>query len=71
MSQQMRDAFIASKGSTDQAIPIVTNKPYEPSSGHDSTARSVGGSGSISGIPHKPRHRKYFGLETRPGTIRL
>lgn len=44
---------------------------YDASSGHDSGARSTGGTLMPVGVPHKKRHRNALGFERRPGAIRL
>jgi hypothetical protein len=48
-----------------------TGQLYDASRGFDAGARMAGATYLPSGIPHKPRHRQFLGLETRPGTIRL
>lgn len=71
LSQKMRDAIITSKALHDRPLPAVTDAPYEPSSGHDAITNAATAPSQTSGIPRKPRHRRFFGMETRPGTIRL
>ena len=44
---------------------------YNASSGFDAGSRVAGNTSSATGVPIKPRHRKFLGLEQRPGSIRL
>lgn len=68
LSQKMRDAIVSSKALYDRPLPVASDAPYEASTGHDAISA---GSRTPSGIPSRPRHRRFFGMETRPGTIRL
>jgi hypothetical protein len=71
MSQKMRDAIISSKALHDRALPVAYDAPYEPTSGHTAIDAAANTVSQASGVPAKPRHRRFFGMETRPGTIRL
>lgn len=44
---------------------------YNPLSAHDAGARVSGDTQYSTGIPHKPRHRAFLGMEKRLGSIRL
>lgn len=70
LSQKMRDAIISSKALHDRPLPVATDAPYEASSGHAETSAAANALSQTS-MPYKPRHRRFFGMETRPGTIRL
>jgi hypothetical protein len=66
--QQLRGAL---KSSNFFNRPTLRQQPiYQPESGHDSGARTAGFSSMTSGMPSKPRHQKFLGLERRMG-IRL
>lgn len=65
ISQKMRDAIISSKALCDRALPVTADAPYEASTGHDSSPVS------LTTFPRQRRHRRFFGMETRLGTIRL
>lgn len=71
MSQKMRDAIVNSKALNQRVLPAVTDQPYEPSSGHNSSSHAIAAPSQTTGVPAKPRHRRYFGMETRLGAIRL
>jgi hypothetical protein len=49
---------------------IQTDKQYEATSGHNNPQDDEIATQPV-GIPSKPRHRQYLGMERRPGTIRL
>lgn len=52
--------------------PIVnTDQPYSPTSGHDAGSRAGGSTYLPTGMPWKARHRRFLGMEQRPGAIRL
>ncbi len=68
ISQKMRDAIVSSKALCDRALPVATDTPYEATTGHEMASAGLR---VPSGIPGRPRHRRFFGMETRPGTIRL
>lgn len=70
MTAQMRDAIITSKALGERP-QVVTDAPHEPSSGNDPIGQASAALSHVTGVPHKPRHRKFFGMENRPGTIRL
>lgn len=71
LSQKMRDAIISSKALCDRPLPVASDAPYEPSSGHDAISQAAAATSQVTGVPRRPRHRRFFGMETRPGTIRL
>ncbi len=71
LSQKMRDAIVSSKALHDRPLPVASDAPYEPSSGHDAISSAGAALNQVTGVGRKPRHRRYFGMETRPGTIRL
>jgi len=71
LSQKMREAIVSSKALNDRPLPVSSEAPYEPSSGHDSGSQAAGATLNPTGVPHRGRHRRFFGMETRPGTIRL
>lgn len=50
---------------------LQSGELYSANRGFDSGSRMAGATSSPTGVPQKPRHRQYLGLETRPGTIRL
>lgn len=47
------------------------NYPNLPSAGFDSGSRASSSLSQPTGVPRKPRHRRYLGMADRPGTIRL
>lgn len=67
--QKLRDQ-LQSSGYFNRPV-VQTDQPYMPSSGHDSGSRAQGAVSQPTGVPTKPRHRRYFGMERRLGTIRL
>ncbi len=69
ISAKMREALTAPNYSELSGVAIA-NPPYEPTSGH-SNLPEKGAMIQPTGVPNKPRVRKYLGMETRPGTIRL
>ena len=50
---------------------LQTQTLYNPMNGSDSGARSTGFSSQTIGVPSKPRHRQFLGLQKRMGAIRL
>lgn len=71
ISQKIRDAIVSSKALCDRPLPVAYDAPYEPSSGHDAISQAVAATNQVTGVARRPRHRRFFGMETRPGTIRL
>ena len=49
---------------------LHTRKPYDASSGHDSADRTVGSTFLPTGVPHKPRHRVYFGVSKKGSQLK-
>jgi len=60
MSQKIREAL---RG--DNELGYTSRLP-PPASGHDSGSRVTGNTSLPTGVPTNPRHRKYFGMETKP-----
>lgn len=50
---------------------LRTDQLYDASRGFDAGSRAAGATVLPSGVPSKPRHRQFLGMENRPGTIRL
>ena len=48
---------------------LHTRLPYDGDSGHDSSDRATGSTYLPTGIPHKPRHRVYFGISKKANKI--
>lgn len=69
MAAKIRDA-LASNGYFNRPL-AVTDQPFEPTSGHDASSQNADLTSQATGVPRKLRHRRYLGMETRPGTIRL
>lgn len=68
LGQQLREVF----GPAYFAKPgLQATQSYNSDSGADQSSRAVAPIQTPAGIPKKARHRSYFGLERRPGTIRL
>jgi hypothetical protein len=68
MMVKIRDALASSNYFN---RPMVQQDiPWQPTSGHDNP-NTEGAVTQPTGVPGKPRHRRYFGMETRPGAIRL
>ena len=70
MMQQLRNS-LAANGPYFMRPNVQVSNNYNASTGHDAGARNSGSTMLPIGIPHKPRHRQYLGLERRTGTIRL
>lgn len=68
LSAKMRDAIVSSNPQCRAMVP--PDPPYEPTTGHDALPADAAVT-QATGVPTKPRHRRFFGMETRPGTIRL
>ncbi len=49
---------------------LHTRKPYDGNSGHDSADRATGTTYLPSGIPHKKRHRTYFGVSKKGNQLK-
>lgn len=47
------------------------NYPNLPSAGFDQGSRASSSLSQPTGVPKKPRHRRFLGMADRPGTIRL
>ena len=60
MAQKIRETL---RG--DNELGFTSRLP-QPSSGHDSGSRVTGSTSMPTGVPIKPRHRKYFGMDTKP-----
>jgi len=69
MLQKMREALIGVEAPI--GVGSVSDKLYEPESGHDSGSQEAGGTPSLTGVPTNPRHRIYFGMETTPSNVTL
>jgi len=69
MSQKFRE-MLQSSGYFNKP-GFQSNPLYDPNSGHDAGARSTGFTSNPVGVPTDPRHRKFMGMEKRPGAIRL
>lgn len=67
--QKLRDQ-LQSSGYFNRPI-VRTDQPFMPTSGHDSGSRIAGAISQPTGVPIKPRHRRYLGMEKRLGAIRL
>jgi hypothetical protein len=69
LSSKLKEAY---KNTESFERPFVQSNPlFNPSSGHDAGSRSTGSTSSATGIPNNMRHRKFFGLSNRPGSIVL
>lgn len=82
LSKQVREKKI--KSAHPESLSLYAQRPeiqinhLYNSMGHDSGARSTGlgtqggfTSHIPTGVPQKPRHRVFLGMENRPGSIRL
>jgi len=60
MAQKMREVLRDEEhiGQRDK-LPLAA-------SGHDAGSRVAGNTQMATGVPLKPRHRKYFGMEVKP-----
>lgn len=68
--QQIRGQLLRS-GPYEARPYLQTDHLYNAQSGHDAGARVAGNTFLPTGVPNKPRHRQFLGMENRPGTIRL
>lgn len=66
LSAKMREAIVS--GNPQCKAAVTPDQPWVATSGHDSTPTQLN---QPTGVPAKSRHRRYFGMEARPGTIRL
>lgn len=66
MSQKMREAL---PGGYLNRPFVHTNLPYFGASGFDSGSRISGNTSYPSGIPNKPRHRRFLGLSNRNAIV--
>lgn len=60
LAQKMREAI-----RDEEHISLGSRLPM-PSSGHDKGSRASGATQQPTGVPLKPRHRKYFNMDTDP-----
>ena len=60
MTQKIREALHG-----DNELGYTSRLP-QPSSGHDNGSRVTSQTSLPTGVPVKPRHRKYFGMDTKP-----
>lgn len=65
LSVKMRDAIMS------QDMNTTDNLPPSPTTGFDELTTEPEGTQQPTGIPKDVRHRSFFGLSTRPGTLRL
>ena len=68
--QKLRDQLMSS-GYFNRPILHAGGPDYQPSSGFDSGSRTSGNTSYAVGVPHKPRHRQFLGMTSRPGSIRI
>jgi hypothetical protein len=61
MTQKLRECFRDDEKLMQDKLPVAAT-------GFDAGNRTLGHTSYATGVPRKPRHRKFFGMDTKPTT---